>query len=143
MAQKRSKRYEAAAKLGFKESDIDLGVLARKDMIDAKVADVAFGLKKDELSKPVEGQFKVVLVRVSDIVPGKQRTYEEVKNEIRDRLAEERASQEIQTLHEKVESERSVWLSTRSTAFAICVPGAWTRTDPNRTGRQVRPSCAS
>ena len=87
-------------------------------MIDAKVADVAFGLKKDELSKPVEGQFSIVLVRVSDIVPGKQRTYEEVKNEIRDRLAEERASQEIQTLHEKVESERSAGKSSRRSARA-------------------------
>jgi peptidyl-prolyl cis-trans isomerase D len=119
---KAPKFVEAAAKLGLKESDIDLGVLARKDMIDAKVADVAFGLKKDELSKPVEGQFKVVLVRVSDIVPGKQRTYEEVKNEIRDRLAEERASQEIQTLHEKVESERSAGKSLKEIGESLKLP---------------------
>src|SRR5205823_12541802 len=33
---------EAATKLGFKESDFDLGLLARKDMIDTKVADVTF-----------------------------------------------------------------------------------------------------
>ena len=33
---------EAAAKLGFKESDIDLGLLARKDMIDPKIAEAAF-----------------------------------------------------------------------------------------------------
>ena len=66
---------EAAAKLGFKESDIDLGLLTRKDMIDPKIADAAFALKKDELSKPVEGQFAIVLVRVGEIVPGKQRTY--------------------------------------------------------------------
>ena len=70
-------------------------------------------LKKDELSKPVEGQFAVVLVRVSEIVPGKQRTYEEVKDEISDRLAEERANQEIQTLHDKVESERSAGKSLK------------------------------
>jgi peptidyl-prolyl cis-trans isomerase D len=119
---KAPKFLEAAAKLGFKESDIDLGVLARRDMIDAKVADMAFGLKKDELSKPVEGQFKVVLVRVSDIVAGKQRTYEEVKNEIRDRLAEERASQEIQTLHEKVESERSAGKSLKEISEGLKLP---------------------
>ena len=113
---------EAAAKLGFKESDIDLGLLARKDMIDAKIADVAFGLKKDELSKPVEGQFSIVLVRVSEIVPGKQRTYEEVKNEIADRLAEERASQEIQTLHEKVENERSAGKSLKEIAESLKLP---------------------
>jgi peptidyl-prolyl cis-trans isomerase D len=48
-----------------------------------------------------------VLLRVGEIVPGKQKTFEEVKSEIKDRLAEERAAQEIQTLHEKVENERS------------------------------------
>jgi peptidyl-prolyl cis-trans isomerase D len=98
---------EAVTKLGFKQSDVDLGSLARKDMIDPKIAAAAFSLGKDELSKPVEGQFAVVLLRVSDIVPGKQRTFEEVKGEIRERLAEERASRELHALHEKVENERS------------------------------------
>jgi len=104
---------EAAVKLGFKESDFNLGIYARKDMIDAKIADAAFALKKDELSQPVEGQFATVLVRVPEIVPGKQRTYEDVKAEIKDRLAEERASQEIASLQEKVESERSAGKSLK------------------------------
>ena len=98
---------EAAAKLGFKESDIELGSLARKDMIDPKIAEAAFTLGKDELSKPIEGQFAVVLVRIGEIVPGKQRTFEEVKGEIKERLANERANRELQALHEKVENERS------------------------------------
>lgn len=98
---------EAAAKLGFKEADIDLGLLARRDMIDPKIAEAAFALKKDELSKPVEGQYANVLVRVTEIVPGKQRSFDEVKGEIRDKLAEERTSQEIQGLHDKVEDERA------------------------------------
>ena len=76
-------------------------------MIDPKIADAAFGLKKDELSKPVEGQFAIVLVRVGEIVPGKQRTYEEVKGEIKDRMAEERVNREMQALHDKAENERS------------------------------------
>ena len=98
---------DAVAKLGFKESDTDLGLLARKDMIDPKIADAAFGLKKDELSKPVEGQFAIALVRVGEIAPGKQRTYEEVKGEIKDRMAEERVNREMQTLHDNAENERS------------------------------------
>src|SRR6185436_14454874 len=98
---------DAVAKLGFKESDTDLGLLARKDMIDPKIADAAFGLKKDELSKPVEGQFAIALVRVGEITPGKQRTYDEVKGEIKDRMAEERVNREMQTLHDNAENERS------------------------------------
>ncbi len=113
---------EAAVKLGYKESDFDLGLLTRKDMIDPKIAEAAFGLKKDELSKPVDGQFTIALLRVGEIVPGKQRTFDEVKQEIADRLAEERASQEIQALHEKVENERSAGKSLKEIAEALKLP---------------------
>src|SRR5262249_31065940 len=113
---------EAAAKLGFKESDTELGLLARKDLIDAKIADAIFGLKKDELSKPVEGQFATVLVRVSEIVPGKQRTCDDVKGEIKDRLAEERVNQELHALHEKIEDERSTGKSLQEIADSLKLP---------------------
>jgi peptidyl-prolyl cis-trans isomerase D len=113
---------EAAAKLGFKESDIDLGLLARKDLIDPKIAEAAFTLKKDELSKPVQGQFAVVLLRVSEIVPGKHRTYEDVKGEIKDRLVEERANHELQALRDKVENERSAGKTLQETAETLKLP---------------------
>jgi peptidyl-prolyl cis-trans isomerase D len=113
---------EAATKLGFKESDFDLGLLSRKDMIDPKIANVAFALKQDELSKPVEGQFSIALVRVSEIVPGKQRGYEEVKGEIADRIADERVGQEISALHEKVENERSAGRSLKEIGESLKLP---------------------
>lgn len=98
---------EAAAKLGFPAADVDLGLLTRAEMIDPKIAEVAFGLKKNEVSQPVEGQFSVALLRVSEIQPGKQRTYDEVKAEIKDRLASERVGQMLQELHDKAEAERA------------------------------------
>jgi peptidyl-prolyl cis-trans isomerase D len=98
---------DAATRLGVKESDIDLGLVSRSGLIDPKIAEAAFALGKDQLSKPVEGQFAIVLLRVSEIVPGKKRTFDDVKTEITDRLANERAGQESQGLHEKVENERS------------------------------------
>jgi len=113
---------EAAAKLGFKDSDIELGLLTRRGMIDAKIAEAAFSLKKNELSKPLEGQFALVLVRVTEIEPGKQRAFEEVKGEIKDRLAEERASHEIQTLHDKVEDARSAGKPLKEIAESLKLP---------------------
>jgi peptidyl-prolyl cis-trans isomerase D len=113
---------EAVTKLGFKESDIELGSLARRDMIDPKIAEAAFTLEKDELSKPIEGQFGVVLLRVTEIVPGKQRTFDEVKGEIRDRLAQERSSHELQALHDKVESERSAGKTLGEIGQALSLP---------------------
>ncbi len=113
---------EAATKLGFKEGDFDLGTLSRRDMIDAKLADAAFTLKKDELSKPVEGQFAIVLLRVTEITPGKQRPYDEVKAEIKDHIAGERAAQEIQVLHDKIEDERSAGRPLKEIAEQLKIP---------------------
>jgi peptidyl-prolyl cis-trans isomerase D len=96
-----------AAKLGFKETDFDLGVLTKRDMIDKKLADAAFALKKDELSKPVEGQFATVLLRVTEILAGKQRTLDDVKAEIREQIAGEKAKTDINALHDKIDDERS------------------------------------
>jgi peptidyl-prolyl cis-trans isomerase D len=116
---------EAIAKLGFKEADIDLGLLTRRDMIDPKIAEATFGLKKDVLSRPVEGQFaSVVLLRVTEIQPGKQRTYDEVKGELRDRIAGERAAQELQGLHDQVENQRSTGTALKDIGEKLKLPYA-------------------
>lgn len=98
---------EAAVKLGAKESDIDLGVQSKKQMIDAKIAEAVFALKKDEVSKVIEGVFTTVIVRVSDITPGKVKTLEDVSAEVKDALQVQRSGREIQTLQNQVEDERS------------------------------------
>ena len=113
---------EAIAKLGFKDSDIELGLLAKRDMIDGKIAAAAFALPKDELSQPVDGQFATVLLRVTEIVPGKQRSFEDVKGEISDRLAEERTSLELQTLHEAIENDRYAGKPLREIAEKLKLP---------------------
>jgi peptidyl-prolyl cis-trans isomerase D len=98
---------EAAAKAGFPAGDIDLGLLTKAEMIDPKIRDAAFALKKDELSRPVDGQFSTVLLRIPEIEPAKTRTFDDVKAEIRERIADERIGQQIQGLHDQVEAGRA------------------------------------
>lgn len=97
---------EKAKEFGFKESDYDLGLLARSDLIDPAIAEAAFSLEKGKLSKPIAGQFTTVLLRVMDIQPGRQRTFDDVKAQIADELAIERSGRQIQTLHDTVDDER-------------------------------------
>jgi peptidyl-prolyl cis-trans isomerase D len=97
---------EKAQELGFKESDYDLGLLARSDLIDPSIAEAAFSLEKGKMSKPIAGQFTTAIVRVLDIQPGRQRTFEDVKAQIADELAGERSGREIQSLHDKIDDER-------------------------------------
>ena len=91
-------------------------------MIDPKIAEAAFALKKDELSQPVEGQFSVVLLRVTEIEPGKQRTFDEVKGEIRDRIAGERVGQKLQALHDRVETGRAKGKPLKEIAEELKLP---------------------
>jgi peptidyl-prolyl cis-trans isomerase D len=102
------KSFEDVAKeAGFKESDVKLGSLAKSELIDPKIAEAAFALEKDKVSAVVEGRFSTVVVKVTEIVPGRQRPLDEVKGEVRDRLAAERANKELHDLHDQVEEARA------------------------------------
>jgi peptidyl-prolyl cis-trans isomerase D len=108
--------------LNLKDSDIDLGTLAKSEMIDAKIADATFALSKDQLSEPVTGTFSTVVLRVTEITPGKQSTFDEVKNQLRDRIAGERVNREMQELHDKVDDARAGGGSLKEIAERLKVP---------------------
>ena len=88
------------------EADIDLGTVTRNEMADPAIAEAAFKLEKDKVSEPVTGKLgSVVLLRVTEIEPGKIPTFEEAKAEIEKRLLKDRASGAIFDLHDKIEDE--------------------------------------
>ena len=100
-------KFEAlAAERGLKESDIDLGILAKSAMVDRAVGDAAFALEVGKVSVPVEGRFGVVLVRVIAVEPAATRTLEQVSAELKKDLATERAKNLLAGIHDKVEDER-------------------------------------
>jgi peptidyl-prolyl cis-trans isomerase D len=107
---------EGAKALGFKESDYDLGLLTRAQVIDPAIANAAFALEKDKISAPIAGQFTNVILRVIEIQPGKQRTYEEVKPQIAEQLAIEASGRAIQELHDKVDDARGSGRSLQEVA---------------------------
>lgn len=92
----------------LQESDIDLGVLKRSDMADSIIADAAFKLEKDKVSEPVTGKLgQTVLLRVTEIQPGKEVTFEEAKPDLEKKILKERAQTAIFDLHDKIEDERA------------------------------------
>jgi peptidyl-prolyl cis-trans isomerase D len=113
---------DIAKEAGAKDSDIDLGLMTRKELIDAKVADAAFALAKDKISGLVEGQFATVLLKVVEIQPGKQRPFDEVNAELRDTMAAKRSNDEVQKLQTQVEDTRSSGKTLKETAAALKVP---------------------
>lgn len=110
---------EVAKAAGAKDADIELGLVTKRSLIDPKIADAAFALAKDKVSGVVEGRFAIVLLRVTEIEPGKQKALSEVAAEIRDGLAGERAAADIQKLHDTVDDNRSSGKSLQQTAEAL------------------------
>jgi peptidyl-prolyl cis-trans isomerase D len=92
--------------LGLKDSDINLGTFTQEEFADPKVAEAAFKLEKDKPSAPISG-FAPVIVRVTEIMPGSEKSFDEVKAQVKDELAKARAHEEISKLHDQIEDERA------------------------------------
>jgi peptidyl-prolyl cis-trans isomerase D len=99
---------DVAQEAGASEADINLGLRTQKQLIDKTIAEAAFKLARDEVSEVVQGRFSYVLLRVIEIQPGKQSTFEETKDKIRDTLASEKAAADIQKRFDLIEENRNL-----------------------------------
>ncbi|RDV01215.1 SurA N-terminal domain-containing protein [Undibacter mobilis] len=101
---------------GLNPADTNLGLVTKRDIIDAAVADAAFALPSGQVSAPIKGTFGTVLVSVGKIEPGSQKTFEEVAPQIKQQLAEQRVRNEINDLRDKIEDERAGGATLAETA---------------------------
>jgi peptidyl-prolyl cis-trans isomerase D len=113
-AEKAKARIEAgedivkvAAELGQKEKDITFSGKLIGDFLDEKIGEAAFALKEGALSAPVVGSLNTALLKAVKVVPAKQPTLNELKTVLKERLQLEKAREEIQSVYEAVEEERS------------------------------------
>jgi peptidyl-prolyl cis-trans isomerase D len=98
---------DAAKDVGATEKDIDLGLVTRAEMFDPAISDAAFSIAKDTVSAPVTGRFSTVLLRITDIQPARTRSLDEMRQEIRDKLAAARVNESVRKLHDAVDDGRA------------------------------------
>jgi peptidyl-prolyl cis-trans isomerase D len=110
---------DIAKDVGAKNTDIDLGLVYKNQLIDPKIADAAFSLEKDKISDVVEGRFATVLLRVSAIEPAVTRTLKDVKGEVRDKLAAKKAQAKLQDVIDQVEDSRAAGKPLKEIAEAL------------------------
>lgn len=96
-----------AQELGLKDTDVELGLVEKKTLIDGKIADAAFALERDKVSGVVEGRFTTVLLRVPEIMPGKQPTLDEVKPKVVEAIQRDKALAEVRRMKDEVEDLRT------------------------------------
>lgn len=65
----------------------EIGTVTREELFPAAVAEAAFGLAEAGVTEPVQSPLGWHLLRVSDIVPGTTRPFDEVKDTLRDEIA--------------------------------------------------------
>ena len=102
---------DVAKEAGFSATDIALGMVERSAIVDPAIAEAAFSLEVKKVSDPVTGTFGSALVQVLAIEPAKTRGLDEVRDEIKRRLALEKATDEVIGLQNNVEDERAAGLS--------------------------------
>lgn len=122
-----------AAERSLKPSDIDLGTVAKTDIIDPKVADAAFSLKEGEVSAPIEGRFGTVLVTVLQIEPANTKPLSVVAPFIHNDIAQERAKAQVLELHDKIEDARAGGATLPEVAQKLKLPALTVEVD--RSGR--------
>jgi peptidyl-prolyl cis-trans isomerase D len=113
---------DVAKESGAKDTDVDLGLIAKKALIDPKIADAAFKLEKNSFSDVVEGRFATVILRVTQIEPGTTKTLADVKDQVRDKLAIDKAKGELQKKHDDIDDLRSAGKTLKEIADQLKLP---------------------
>ncbi len=98
---------DLAREMKLAVTDIDLGLVAKRNIGDAAIADAAFALPQGEVSQPVKGALANALLKVTKIEPGSTPTFESLADKLKTQIAADRARAEFQDMRNKVEDERS------------------------------------
>jgi peptidyl-prolyl cis-trans isomerase D len=87
------------------DKDMDIGLLAKNQIADQKVAEAAFSLIAGQASGAIDNPFGSTIVRVVKIEPGSSKPFAEVEADIKKGLATEKAKEQVRKLREKVDEE--------------------------------------
>ncbi len=99
---------QVIADQGKKLADVRLGDFSKDTMPDQSLAEAAFKIGPNGGTTPViEGTFGPVILRVSNIRPETTRSFDEVKEELRQQMAVSAAAQELTSVHDQFEQVRS------------------------------------
>jgi peptidyl-prolyl cis-trans isomerase D len=94
-------------------TDISLGLLAKREILDPTIADATFSLAAGKVSQPVAGRqpvtgrFVVVLLRVKRVESASEQPLAAVAATLRNDIARERARRQLFDIHDKIEDERA------------------------------------
>ncbi|MDR6758209.1 peptidyl-prolyl cis-trans isomerase D [Mycoplana sp. BE70] len=101
--------YDAlVAEQGKMATDVLLGDFSKATMPDQTLAEAAFAIAADGGTSPVvDGMFGPVILRATNIRPENTKSFDEVKDELRNELALAQASQDLMAVHDRFEEAQA------------------------------------
>lgn len=107
---------------GYSEADMDLGTLDRaqlEERYQSAAADAVFALSDVGVTEPVETAFGFAVYRVREITPGVIRTLEDVKEELRDLVAKDRAIGNLFDLSQRLDDQFATGANLEEAAASL------------------------
>lgn len=102
---------------GKTAADVTLGDFTQANVPDQKLAEPAFAVAANGGTTPViDGTFGPIILRVTNIRPETTKTYDEVKEELRNELALSEAAAGILAVHDRIEDSRAEGLTLAEAA---------------------------
>lgn len=101
------------------KKDISLGLVTKRELLDAAIAEAAFALAAGATSAPVAGRFGPAILRVVKIEPGREPPFAEMEPLLRRELAGEQARRQMLDLHDKIEDDRASGATLTETARKV------------------------
>jgi peptidyl-prolyl cis-trans isomerase D len=105
------------AEEGKTSTDVLLGDFTQANVPDQKLAEPAFAVAANGGTTPViDGTFGPIILRVTNIRPETLKTFDEVKEELRNELALSEAADGILAVHDRIEDSRAEGLTLAEAA---------------------------
>ncbi|MDT7950520.1 MAG: peptidyl-prolyl cis-trans isomerase [Acetobacteraceae bacterium] len=94
-----------------KGSAVRLDASTRDQFPSPELADAVFAAPPDTVSAPIPSAFGFQIIRVTQVIPGQTRTLDQVKDSIRQKIAQERAVDQVYTRANKLDDALSAGTS--------------------------------
>jgi peptidyl-prolyl cis-trans isomerase D len=105
-------------------TDTAVGLVSKDEVIDPKIADAAFALNANTTSGVVKSDFGFFIVKVGEIQPGSVKPFDQVKAEIKQKMAVAEATRKIIQTYDEVEDMRAGGETLQEIAKKLGVPYA-------------------
>ncbi|RWX75384.1 peptidylprolyl isomerase [Neorhizobium lilium] len=118
-------------------ADVRLGDFSKETMPDQNLAEAAFKIGTNGGTTPVvEGTFGPVILRVSNVRPETTRSFDDVKEELRQQMAVTSAAQEVTSVHDRFEDLKSGGASLEDAANQLHLKAVTVTTDSSGQNEQ-------